>query len=198
MPNATPAVEENVSASAPVPASPEIVALEARLTAAFDKRVAGFQRTISEKEKANAALSSQLEALSSAALSPDERAEAAQKKLANENAQLRAQIELHELEGEYGDVMSTYRQLLGAGSAKDQLELIKALSHPTPVVTPEVVVPDVDLNNPQRFPEAGVRLDDGTILTDSIADRILGSVGRMADVTQRGARQSSQSGVSGE
>ena len=76
--------------------------------------------------------------------------------------------------------MDTYRQLLDAGSAKDQLELFKALSTPTAAKPPAddapVDVPDVDLNNPMRQPEAGVRLEDGTILTDAIADRILGSV----------------------
>jgi hypothetical protein len=170
------------------------VALEQRLNAAFDKRAAGFQRVIADKEATAKQLASQLEELQAASLSPDERSQVSQKRLADENAQLRAQIELTQLESEYGPAVATYRQLLAAGSAKDQLELLKALSNPTPAApaTPEVVVPDVDLNNPQRTPEQGFRLDDGTLLTDSIADRILGSVGKMADITQKGLRSFSQ------
>jgi hypothetical protein len=199
VPNAAPASGPDASAPAPVAASPEIVALEARLNAEADKRIAGFQRLVAQRDTTIKTLTSQLDDLNAASLSPDERNQAAQKRLAEENAQLRSQIELAELEGEYGPAMVTYRQLLAAGSAKDQLELIKALSAPTPAaptVAPEVAVPEVDLNNPQRQPEQGVRLEDGSLLTESMADRILGSVGRMADITQRGPQSSSQSGVS--
>lgn len=202
MPNATQGDGTGVTAPAAVPSSPEIEALRASLvaemSATFDKRVSGFQRAIGEKDTVISTLQSQLEALQSASLSPDERATLAQEKLAAENAQLRAQIELNQLGSEYGDdILSTYRQLLDAGSAKDQLELLKSIRTPatSAAPVPPVVVPDVDPNNPLRTPGAGLRLDDGSLLTDARADQILGSIGRMADVTQTGARSSSQSGL---
>lgn len=174
--------------------NPEIVALEARLMKQFDDRAKGFQRALAEKDQEIAQYRAKLAEQELAGLAPEERTARALQKLQEENAQLRAQQELVQLASEYGDdTIGLYRSLLGAGSAKDQLELLKGFSG-KPATAPaeetegDEEIPDVDMNNPVRPPISG------DVMNDAVADRILGSVGRQAQVTQSGRSGYGQAG----
>lgn len=168
----------DASASAPVAPTAEIE----KVTAQYEDRLKGFQRMVAEKEKQASDLAARLEELESADLPADERFARRESKLASENAALKAQLEMAELRKEYGKEYDLYTGLLSKSSAKEQLdfarEFIANLAPQTPDSSPSAPdVPDVDMNNPMRKQGEGVRLSDGTILTDDIADRILNSFG---------------------
>jgi hypothetical protein len=122
--------------------------------------------------------------------------------LANENAQLQAQIdELASLESEYGaGALSTYRQLLAAPTAKAQIEMLKALSAPGAPSVPDGAMNDqdadsilADLSGPINVNPVLPSLPAGYRMNDQVADQILAGFlapqqrRRMvqADITQR-------------
>ena len=190
------------SASAPANGSIDIEAFEARLTAQFDERFKGLQRVIAQKDDLLTAVTEELNQFKTAGLSEEEREQLESDKLRAENQRLMAQIELNELAGKYGDEMSSFQRLLAAPTAEEQLEIMRefrasALAAAAPsapaatVVEDEMDIPDVDFNRPIRTVTSGQQLADGTYMTDELADRLLGSVSRQADVTQRRIRPTS-------
>ncbi len=163
----------DASGKPPVAANPEIE----KITTQFEERLKGMQRVIAEKDTRLAEALARLDQLESAGLPPDEQLQRRERKLAEENQALRAQLELAQLRKEYGKEFDLYEGLLQKQTAKEQLEFAReflatlAPKEPEKPAAPEV--PDVDLNNPMRRPAEGVRLPDGTIMTEEIADRIL-------------------------
>lgn len=163
----------DASGKPPVAPSPEIE----KINAQFEERLKGMQRVIAEKDTRLAEALARLDQLESAGLPPDEQLQRRERKLAEENQALRAQLELAQLRKEYGKEFDLYEGLLQKQTAKEQLEFAREfLATLAPAKAPEEPtpeVPDVDLNNPMRRPVEGVRLPDGSIMTDEIADRIL-------------------------
>jgi len=182
----------DASADAPVTlTAADIEKVKAELQAEFEDRAKGFQRLISERDDKLAAHARELEELKTSGLSEDEREQLAQDKLRLENEALRGRLELSELAGQYGDEMPFYQRLLSGKTAEEQLKVLRELRTPA---APEVEVektaeiPDTDPNRPMRTPMEGTILADGSVMNDTIADRILNSVPVMASVTQRRLR----------
>jgi hypothetical protein len=151
----------------------------AALRAEMEKRISGFQTALNEAARRAAAAEAERDELKNAGLSDDEKAQLAVKKAEQRAAEAEAKLELATLAREYGDDMPYYERLLGAKTAKEQLEVLRELRNPkAPVKTEEsVVVPPVDRNRPVTSEEV-TTLPDGTPMTEAIADRILQSLGR--------------------
>lgn len=169
----TPAPEAPV-----VSGTPDIETLKAE----YEERIKGFQRLVSEKERAAMEAQRAAEEARLAALPEDERAEILDKKVQQELSALRTENELLRLRSDYGDVMDAYDRILKAPTAKDQLELLRGLmaqaqpaSAPTAPSQQASEPAPVDMNNPMRPPVEGVTLSDGTVMDHEIADRILNS-----------------------
>ncbi len=165
-----PKADGSASASAPA-MSPEIEALNAQ----WEERFKGLQRVIAEKDNALISYAQKLEESELATLSPDERFTRQQSKLAEENQRLRAQLEMQALRKDYGKEFDLYSGLLEQKTAKEQLDFAKAFiaSLTKDSQSGDPVIPDVDMNNPMRQPGEGVRLPDGSLMTEEIADRLL-------------------------
>lgn len=195
-------VPADASADAPVTLDPAIEKIiEARLEALVAPRIAGFQRLVSAREEELTALRGELENERLAGLPEDERADILEQAKDKQIRDLEAQNELLRLGPDYGNELPYFQRLLGAESAKDQLDIMRehaaaqlAIAHPEPdpKVVPEVVVPDVDLNRPPpRTHQGGTILADGTLMTEDAADRILSAhAGTMASTTQQRLRPS--------
>jgi len=169
--NLAPQGDAGASAEAPAQ-SPEIAALNKQ----WEERFKGLQRVIAEKDGALQTFAQKMEENELAALSPDERFSRQQTKLAAENQSLRAQLEMQELRKEYGKEFDLYSGLLKYGTAKEQLDFAKAFIADLAgkAADPgDVDVPDVDMNNPMRKAGEGVRLPDGSLMNEEIADRLL-------------------------
>lgn len=189
----------DASATAPVelPADIETI-IEARVNALIEPRIQGFQRLLSSREEELSALRGELENERLGGLSEDERASILEQKKDQRIQELEARNELLQLGPQYGEEMPYFERLLGAGSAEDQLKVLReyadaklAKANPQPVVDEaKVDVPDVDLNRPLRQPSrGGTTLPDGTQMNDSIADRILGAMtAPLASVTHHRIR----------
>ena len=170
-----------VSASAPGIGTAEIERLKADLMATMDERVKGFQRLVAGRDETIKALSSELEEFKTAGLSEDERFQLQLERRDKEIKDLQAKLELRELSTKYGDEMPYFERLLAAENAEEQLQVMRDLrakaSGQLPAQAPadKPVVPDnVDLNNPPRsFDRSSVVLDDGTVMSDALADQIL-------------------------
>lgn len=167
------------SDSAQAPAmSPEIEALNAK----WEERFKGLQRVIADKDNLLSGLAQKLEETEQATLSPDERLTRQQTKLAEENRRLRAQLEMQALRKDYGAEFDLYSGLLEKATAKEQLDFAKAfiagLSKTSTPTEETVEVPDVDMNNPMRQPTEGIRLPDGSLMNEAIADRLLQAASR--------------------
>lgn len=183
---------EGASAAAPANGSIDIEAFEARISAKFDERFKGLQRVIAQKDDLLAAVTEELNQFKTAGLSEEEREQLESDKLRAENQKLLAQLELKELGATYGEEMAHFERLLAAPTAEEQLQIMREFraagaAAPPPVapVAPEMDIPDIDLNRPRQVVNSGQQLADGTYMTDELADRLLGSVSRQADVTQR-------------
>jgi hypothetical protein len=162
--------DKSASAQAPV-MSPEIEALNAK----WEERFKGLQRVIAEKDTALSTYQAKLEETELATLSPDERFTRQQSKLAEENRRLRAQLEMQELRKDYGTEFDLYAGLLEKSTAKEQLDFAKAFiaSLGKAATDGEPNIPDIDMNNPMRPAEDGIRLPDGSLMNEAIADRLL-------------------------
>jgi hypothetical protein len=188
--------EDAASAVAPGTTAADIEKIKTDLASAYEERIKGFQKLVSQRDESLAALTADLEELKVASLPEEEREQLVQSKKDREIQELRTKLELRELAEEYGSEMPYFERLLAAGSAKDQLTVMREFAQGGRPVAPEIVadapveVPDVDMNRPLRGPSEGLRLADGTLMNDALADQILGSVGRQADVTQRRIRPS--------
>jgi hypothetical protein len=191
------ATSAGAAAASPEPGtvSPEIEKIKTELASAFtaqiNERVGGLQRVIAGKDETIKALGKELEEFKTAGLSEDEREQLQSRQLREENERLQSQLELERLGKDYGAELPIFQELLAASSAKDQLEMLRKLRTPAapveqaPAAPAAPAVPDVDPNNPMRSAPTGVVLPDGRLMTDELADQILRSVDRQADVTQR-------------
>ena len=190
-----PSAGTEVASPEPDAVSAEIEKIQAGLTATFtaqiNERVGGLQRVIAGKDETIKALGKELDEFKTAGLSDDERVQLRERQLRTENERLQQQLELERLGKDYGTELPIFQELLGAASAKDQLEMIRKLRSVVPTTpqaptAPAVLgVPEVDPNNPMRTAPSGIVLPDGRVMTDELADQILRSVDRQADVTQR-------------
>ena len=166
------------------------VDLTTAFTAQINERVGGLQRVIAGKDETIKALGKELDEFKTAGLSEDERGQLRERQLRTENERLQQQLELERLGKDYGTELPIFQELLGATSAKDQLDMIRKLRTPAVPATPQAPAapaasPEVDPNNPMRTAPSGIVLPDGRVMTDELADQILRSVDRQADVTQR-------------
>lgn len=178
---------ETPASETPAPvASPDIEKLRADLSAEFEKkmqdRVTGFQRLLSEREQ-------ELRELKTAGLSEEEREQLARQESEDRVAALERENELLKLSRVYPEEAPLFEQLLAAPTAKDQLEFLRKLkadlkAASTPAApaneAEEPDIPDVISTNPMRPPEQGVLLPNGTLMTEDLADRLLGAAGKGA------------------
>lgn len=192
--------QSSASATAPAEAT-DIEKIKAEISAAMraelDTRVAGFQRLLAGRDETIGALSQELDELKTAGLSEEEREQLRDDRLATENQELRDQLALAKLAPEYADEMPLFQELLEATDPKAQLEVLRKIRKPGVAAAPaaadaEPATPEIDHNNPPRQTPEGVTLPDGTLMTDDLADRVLGSVRIQADVTQEGWRSRQQ------
>ena len=160
-------------ASAEAPVTSEIEKVKAQ----YEDRLKGFQRLVAERDSSLAAIQSRLEEQELSSLSPDERYVAREKKLTEENNRLRAQLELDSLKKDYGAEYELYSGLIEKKTAKEQLdfarEWVTRLAPKAEAPDAGANVPDVDMNNPMRTAPEGIRLSDGSLMTEEIADRLL-------------------------
>lgn len=188
------------SASEP-PAAPafDIEKVKAEIAAENEERIKGFQRLLAGRDEVLEALRGELDQFKTAGLSEEEREQLEISKKDSRIQELEAQLELNALAGQYGTEMPYFQRLLASESAEDQLKVMREYAQ-TLVVKAEPPEADpakeefdpsgVDMNRPPRKFESGTLLDDGTRMTDALADRLLASVSRQADVTQRRIRPS--------
>lgn len=191
--------DDDASAQAPAVTAADIEKIKLELKAEFEERAKGFQRLVSERDNQLAAYRAELEELKTASLSDEEREQLEDQKKDQLIRELQGKLELTELGKTYGDELPFYERLIGAGTAKEQLEVLRELraanaqAQSQEPATTEVDIPDTDPNRPMRsfFTNDTVLLPDGTPMNDALADRILGSVsGSMASVTQHRIRPS--------
>jgi hypothetical protein len=186
--------DEGASAPAPALTQADIDKLKAELEGQFDERAKGFQRLIAEREQAIEALRNEIEESRLAGMSEDEREALLITKKDRRIEELEAKLELQRLASSYGSEMPYFERLIGAESTEQQLQVMREFAQtlapaaPPPPTESEVEVPDVDLNRPMRRWDPTVTLPDGRVMNDALADQILGSIGRQADVTQRNLR----------
>lgn len=189
-------------ASAPAPVTQaDIEKIKSELQSQFDDRIKGFQRLVSERDQKLEAYQRELDELKTASLSDEEREQLEDQKKDQLIRELQGKLELNELGKTFGDELPFYERLIGASSAAEQLAVLRELRTPAassasddaPADKPAAPeIPDTDPNRPMRsfFTSDSMLLPDGTPMNDAIADRILGSVGIQADVTQRRLRPS--------
>lgn len=182
------------------PATPafDIESVKAEIAAEFEERAKGFQRLLAGRDQSLEALREELEQFKTAGLSEDEREQLALRKKDSRIQELEAKLELNALAGQYGTEMPYFERLLAGESAEEQLKVMREFAQtlapqppPAAPAEPEYDPSGVDMNRPGRSFEAGTLLPDGSRMTDEIADRLLSSISRQADVTQRRIRPSS-------
>jgi len=163
----------------------------AEINKANDERFGGFQKLLAKRDKAITDLSTGLNELKSRTLSDDEREELTDKALQDQLAAAQAENEILRLSREYpAEVVSDFEALLGADSAKDQLELLKKLrlgeSKETPAQNPAPETPkgigspavqpassEVDPNNPPADQVDGLDFEQAFEKDPSLLDKIL-------------------------
>lgn len=197
--------EGGASASAPAAPGIDIEAIKAQMRAEMDERVRGLQRVVGSKDDLISALRSENSQLKTAGLSEEEREQLEIEQVREENRQLQSRLALEELAAEYGTEVPFFRRLLASDNAEDQLKVMREYAQSRQPKAPDpkgsdpaaddLDVPDVDLNKgPRRTSSAqgtaAQYLPDGTLMTEELADRLLSSVSRQADVTQRRIRPS--------
>lgn len=177
-------------------AAPDIETIKAQLSAElkaeYDERIKGFQRLLAGRDETQRVLEAQLEEFKTAGLSEEERQNLQEQRLAKENQELRAQLELAQLASEYTDEMPVFQELLSAKTAKEQLELMrrirtaqaKAPAPATPAQSqePELEIPDIDRNNPMRSFGDTIVLPDGRAMNEQLADQILSRAPRLGSL----------------
>jgi hypothetical protein len=157
--------------------------LTPQINTLLDKRVSGFQQMIEAERREKSELAARLREFEVAGLSEDERSALAQTERDEEVERLRLENELFRLQEQHPRGATIYRRLIEPGlTAQQQVALLDELlgtgtpaPSPTPPATPEArdTVP-VNRNNPAHGYGSDVEvLENGEIMTDEVADRIL-------------------------
>jgi hypothetical protein len=180
---ATQAAQE-VSANAEASAEKGTTEIE-NIRTEFEARFKGLQRVIAEKDEALQRYTTELSELKTAGLSEEEREQLKQTELKQRLDQLARENELLKLSKDYPEELPLFQKLVGAQDVKSQLDVIRELKAAiaqvqAPAAAPkeqDLEVSDVNPINPARREAPGVRLSDGRLMSDDIADRILKSFG---------------------
>jgi len=160
----------------------------ADLTRVTDDRFSGFQKLLAKRDQKLGSLEQTLEELKSRTLSEDEREQLTDKALQERLRAAEAENEILKLSREYpAEVVSDFESLLGAESAKDQLEILKRLR--TPAEQPAIVTApspegigapsvqpassEVDPNNPPTEFQDGLDWEQAFTQDPSLLDKIL-------------------------
>lgn len=150
-----------------------------------EDRIKGFQRLLSSRDvelkETRAALTqmqSAIEEMKLGSMSEEERASFKAQKETEELVALRQKLAIYELASEYPEEVPVYRKLLDAKDAIEQLRILRELRSPVPVKAEAEPVPDeIEPNNPRRT-QKGEVLEDGSVMTDELAERMLKSAPR--------------------
>lgn len=190
---------EIVDPPAPTPGSPAPVGqsdldkwrqeIVGDITKVTDERFSGIQKLFARRDTKLQALEQTVEQLKSRTLSDDEREELTDKATRERLAAVEAENEVLRLSREYpAETVSLFEALLGAESAKDQLEILKTLKKveaeqptPTPTPTPEGIgapsvqpaSSEVDPNNPPADLTDGLDFEKAFEQDPSLIDKIL-------------------------
>jgi hypothetical protein len=162
-----------------------LAGLTPQINSLLDKRVSGFQQMLEAERTEKQELANRLREFEVAGLSEDERSALQQQERDEEVERLRLENELFRLQEQHPQGAAIYRRLIEPGlDASQQVALLDELisgaaaaaaPSPTPAPTPGAsdTVP-VDRNNPVHQVAGDVEvLENGEIMTDEIADRIL-------------------------
>lgn len=153
-------------------------------------RIGGFQRLVSERDSQIGDLQTKLRTQHLASLPEDERAAAEQNALSDENARLRAELELNDLFAQYPDEAPVVRNLIKSDSTLAQLQAVReARLAWAPVAPPPAAPPapgTVDLNRPGSATTPS-SFQDGTPMDEPMADALLAGSSRdtLATYTRR-------------
>ena len=178
-------------ASAPsAPAAPVLDAdaikaqLLTELQPDFDKRAAGFQRALNEKESALRVAQDRARELEQSGLTQEERDAQEWQSMQEKVQKLEAENLLLAKQGEFPDEVAVLRQLQAATDYDQQLTLLRALRQQraeaaaqaqTPAAEPETDIPPIDPNNPLSRPEYGTDtiMLNGQPMTAQMSEQIL-------------------------
>lgn len=156
--------------------------LTPKINEMLDKRVAGFQKALSEKDAALTETQTKLREYEIAGLTEDERAQLSQKERDEEVERLRLENEVYRLAETHPRGAAIYRRLLEPNlTAAQQVALLEELLNPKPQSEATGAAPaaqtdtvPVDRNNPALTLDPSVQvLPGGEIMSDEVADRIL-------------------------
>ena len=151
-------------------------ALEAKLLAQFDQRIAGvqsgYQQQINERDE-------RIRELETASLSEEERDELAEQEAEQYVSQLEMQVALQNLSEQYPKAAPHLRKLIEFGSAEEQAQYLEQLFAPAESESePAENVPPVDANNPSTpVDESTFISPDGQPMTKEMRKRLLESFG---------------------
>ena len=159
-------------ASAPSAPAASLADIE-KLKSETDERIKGFQRLLSERDRALADLQRKVQDAELESLPADDRARVIGKRRDEEYAALRAENELLKLRSEFPTEVPAFERLLRAANPKEQLEILRELAQAASPKRAANEPPDVDPNNPMRSEPEGELMADGTYMTDALADRLL-------------------------
>ena len=195
MPEGLAGPDDGTLASGETPAAPSLdietrmEQLKQEIASEYDKRIAGFQSALNQKDAALKAAQDKARELEMSGLSQEERDAREWTELQDQLAQAQRENALLKLSTEYPDLVPVYQKMLAAPDVKTQLDILAQVikpAPPTPTATPELqppAAPNVDPNNPANpvaLPTAGAEMSPyGVPWTKELADRVLQSVGRL-------------------